>query len=322
MNKSRFMLFFFSGLIILLLTALFNLTVGTEALPFSRVLAVLTGQGEMLENFILFDLRLPRLLIVLFGGMALVLSGSLLQTLMKNDLADPGIIGVNSGAGVGVAIFFLFMPFSAVSVNLMLPLAGVIGGLVTAFLIILLSRNNPQYLILNGIGFSFAMSGLMVVLMSSANREKVDFLAKWLSGSIWGVEWPYVWVMCVMLLLLVPLVFLYGHKLDLLTLDENTIINLGLRAGIWRILFIGVAVVFAAVTVSITGAITFLGLIGPHIARSLVGPKHRFFLPIAMLVGAELFLIADTIAKPLQLPAGIIVSIIGSPYFIYLLFKK
>lgn len=91
MNKSRFMLFFFSGLIILLLTALFNLTVGTEALPFSRVLAVLTGQGEMLENFILFDLRLPRLLIVLFGGMALVLSGSLLQTLMKNDLADPAL---------------------------------------------------------------------------------------------------------------------------------------------------------------------------------------------------------------------------------------
>ncbi|WP_088839314.1 MULTISPECIES: iron ABC transporter permease [unclassified Listeria] len=322
MKKSRFIIIFCTGLILLILTALFNLTVGTEALPFSRVLAVLTGQGEMLENFVLFDLRLPRLLIVLFGGMALVLSGSLLQTLMKNDLADPGIIGVNSGAGVGVAIFFLFMPFGAASINLMLPLAGVIGGLVTALLIIVLSRNNPQYLILNGIGFSFAMSGLMVVLMSSANREKVDFLAKWLSGSIWGVDWPYVWLMLAMLVLFVPLLFLYSHKLDLLTLDENTIINLGLRAGIWRILFIGIAVVFAAVTVSITGAITFLGLIGPHIAKSLVGPKHRFFMPVAMLIGAELFLIADTIAKPFDLPAGIIVSIIGSPYFIYLLFKK
>ncbi|WP_088811056.1 MULTISPECIES: iron ABC transporter permease [Listeria] len=322
MKKSRFIIIFCTGLILLILTALFNLTVGTEALPFSRVLAVLTGQGEMLENFVLFDLRLPRLLIVLFGGMALVLSGSLLQTLMKNDLADPGIIGVNSGAGVGVAIFFLFIPFGAASINLMLPLAGVIGGLVTALLIIVLSRNNPQYLILNGIGFSFAMSGLMVVLMSSANREKVDFLAKWLSGSIWGVDWPYVWLMLAMLVLFVPLLFLYSHKLDLLTLDENTIINLGLRAGIWRILFIGIAVVFAAVTVSITGAITFLGLIGPHIAKSLVGPKHRFFMPVAMLIGAELFLIADTIAKPFDLPAGIIVSIIGSPYFIYLLFKK
>ncbi len=322
MKKSRFAIVFCAGIALLIVTALFNLTIGTDALPISRLFAVLTGQGEMLENFVLFELRLPRLLIVLFGGMALVLSGSLLQTLMKNDLADPGIIGVNSGAGVGVAIFFLFMPFGAASINLMLPLAGVIGGLMTALLIIVLSRNNPKYLILNGIGFSFAMSGLMVVLMSSANREKVDFLAKWLSGSIWGVDWPYVWLMLSVLIIFVPILFLYNHKLDLLTLDENTIINLGLRAGIWRILFIGIAVVFAAVTVSITGAITFLGLIGPHIAKSLVGPKHRFFMPVAMLIGAELFLIADTIAKPFDLPAGIIISIIGSPYFIYLLFKK
>ncbi|WP_239255787.1 FecCD family ABC transporter permease [Listeria ilorinensis] len=308
--------------LLLLGTALVSLMLGTEALSFSRIFSVLTGQGTILENFILFDLRLPRLLIVILAGAALVISGSLLQTLLKNDLADPGIIGINSGAGVGVAIFFLFFAVQAEAFGYLVPLAGCLGGLFTASLIILVSKNRPEALILNGIGFSFALSGLMVLLMSTADQEKVDFLTKWLSGSIWGTDWVYVAILAGMFVILLPFVFYHMRTLDLLTLDEYTTINLGIAVKPWRFIFMVIAVIFAAVTVSITGTITFLGLMGPHIARSIVGPKHRYFLPLAIFIGAELFLFADIIAQRIHLPTGILLSIIGSPYFIYLLLKK
>lgn len=310
------------GIFLLLALILVNLSLGTDALSFSRVLAVLTGNGEMLENFILFDLRMPRLLIVLLAGVCLVLSGSLFQTVLKNDLADPGIIGINSGAGLGIAIFFLFVPFQVESFGAFLPLAGGVGALLTALLILLFSRNQPGSLILNGIGFSFAMSGLMVLLMASADREKVDFLSRWLAGSIWGLDWTFVFILAITLVILVPFILIKNRTLDLLTLDENTALNLGVKVTLWRTLFLICAVLLAAVAVSITGSIAFLGLLGPHIARALVGPRHRLFLPVAMLVGAFLFLLADTIAMRLNLPSGILLSLIGSPYFIYLLFKK
>ncbi|MBC1520412.1 iron ABC transporter permease [Listeria aquatica] len=310
------------GIFLLLALILVNLSLGTDALSFSRVLAVLTGNGEMLENFILFDLRMPRLLIVLLAGVCLVLSGSLFQTVLKNDLADPGIIGINSGAGLGIAIFFLFVPFQVENFGAFLPLAGGVGALLTALLILLFSRNQPGSLILNGIGFSFAMSGLMVLLMASADREKVDFLSRWLAGSIWGLDWIFVFILAITLVILVPFILIKNRTLDLLTLDENTALNLGVKVTLWRTLFLICAVLLAAVAVSITGSIAFLGLLGPHIARALVGPRHRLFLPVAMLVGAFLFLLADTIAMRLNLPSGILLSLIGSPYFIYLLFKK
>ncbi|MGJ8729895.1 FecCD family ABC transporter permease [Listeria aquatica] len=310
------------GIFLLLALILVNLSLGTDALSFSRVLAVLTGNGEMLENFILFDLRMPRLLIVLLAGVCLVLSGSLFQTVLKNDLADPGIIGINSGAGLGIALFFLFVPFQVESFGAFLPLAGGVGALLTALLILLFSRNQPGSLILNGIGFSFAMSGLMVLLMASADREKVDFLSRWLAGSIWGLDWIFVFILAITLVILVPFILIKNRTLDLLTLDENTALNLGVKVTLWRTLFLICAVLLAAVAVSITGSIAFLGLLGPHIARALVGPRHHLFLPVAMLVGAFLFLLADTIAMRLNLPSGILLSLIGSPYFIYLLFKK
>ncbi|EUJ32013.1 transport system permease [Listeria floridensis FSL S10-1187] len=322
MKRLAFKWIFGAGLILLMGLILVNLTLGTDALSFSRVFAVFFGNGEVLENFILFELRLPRLLIVLLAGVSLVLSGSLLQTVLKNDLADPGIIGINSGAGVGIALFFLFVPFQVESFGALLPLAGGIGALITAAFILLFSRRSPGSLILNGIGFAFAMSGLMVLLMSSANREKVDFLAKWLSGSIWGMDWLFVWIFIGLLVLITPILFIFNRTLDLLTLNENTALNLGVRVGMWRVFFLVFAVLLAAVPVSITGSITFLGLIGPHIAKALVGPRHKLFLPVAMIIGAFLFLLADTIAMRLNLPAGILLSLIGSPYFIYLLFKK
>ena len=170
------------------------------------------GQGTFKEEFVLFSFRLPRIIITLLAGMAFALSGAILQGITRNDLADPGIIGINSGAGVAVAIFFLISADRPGSFVYLLPVVGFIGAFLTAVLIYIFSYNQiglqPIRLILAGIGFSFALSGLMIVLISSADRMKVDFIAKWIAGNIWGDDWPFVLALLPWLIVLIPFVFI------------------------------------------------------------------------------------------------------------------
>lgn len=312
------------SLITLLLLACFSISLmaASNAVSFSRILATLVGHGTLMENFIVWDIRLPRLMIVFFAGMALALSGALLQTVIKNDLADPGILGINAGAGAGIAVFFLFAPITLAKQSYLLPVAGCIGAALTAVLILSLSKNKTSAMILNGIGFSFAMSGIMVVLMSSTRQEKVDFLASWLAGSIWGTSWFYATILAGLCLVVIPTILSHSRQLDYLQLSRESIIGLGIPLKRWRLFYISCAVVLAGVAVSITGGISFIGLLGPHIAKNLVGNKHRHFLPMSLLIGAILLVAADGIAQRLSIPAGIIVALIGAPYFMYLLKKN
>lgn len=187
-------------LLLILITAVVGMSWGYSSLSFKRVIPVLFGQGTFKEDFVLFSVRLPRIFITLLAGMALALSGSILQSITRNDLADPGIIGINSGAGVAVAIFFLYFPIEAGTFVYMLPLAAFIGALLTAALIYLFSYSrtkglDPIKMVLVGVGFSMALSGIMIVIISSAERSKVDFIAKWISGNIWGADWPFIWAL-------------------------------------------------------------------------------------------------------------------------------
>jgi len=174
---------------IILITSVIGLGIGYSSLSYDRLIPTLLGQGTFKEEFVLFSIRLPRMIITLLAGMALALSGAILQGVTRNDLADPGIIGINSGAGVAIAIFFLFFPIEAGTFVYMLPLVAFVGALLTSFLIYVFSYSRteglqPVRLVLIGIGFSFALSGVMIVLISSAERTKVDFIAKWLAGNI------------------------------------------------------------------------------------------------------------------------------------------
>ncbi len=213
----------------------------------------------------------------------------------------------------------------------MLPIAAFLGALVTATAIYLFSYDRvqglqPIRLILTGVGFSMALSGIMVILISSTRREKVDFIAKWLAGNIWGTDWIFVYSLLPWLLVLIPLTFYKANKLNLLALNEPVAIGVGVAIEKERIQLLLTAVALAAAAVSVTGGISFIGLMAPHIARALVGPRHQFFLPIALLLGGWLLAFADTIGRniagPDGVPAGIVVALIGAPYFIYLLLKK
>ncbi|MFD2680280.1 FecCD family ABC transporter permease [Bacillus seohaeanensis] len=318
-------------IVLILLTIIIGLGIGYSSVSFDRLIPTVLGQGTFKEEFVLFSIRLPRIIIILLAGMALALSGAILQGITRNDLADPGIIGINSGAGVAIAIFFLFFPIEVGSFVYMLPLVAFVGALVTAGLIYLFSYSKteglqPVKLVLTGVGFSLALSGVMIVLISSAERMKVDFIAKWLSGNIWGTDWPFILALLPWLVILIPFTLYKANRLNLLGLSEQVAIGVGVSIEKERIVLLIAAVALAASAVSVTGGIAFVGLIAPHIAKALVGPRNQLFIPIAILIGGWLLLLADTIGRnlvePAGIPAGIMVSLIGGPYFVYLLLKK
>ncbi len=317
--------------IILLVTAVLSLGLGYSTLGFGRIVPVLMGQGDFKEEFVLYSIRMPRLLITFLAGMALALSGAVLQSITRNDLADPGIIGINSGAGVAIAIFFLFIPVEPGSFAFLMPFVAFLGAFITAILIYLFSRDprtglQPVRLVLVGIGFSMALSGVMIVLISSAEREKVDFIAQWLAGSIWGTDWPFILALLPWLIVLITFVLYKSNRLNILGLGESAAIGLGLNIGKERAVLLLAAVALAAAAVSVTGSIAFIGLMAPHLAKALVGPRHQLFLPVAILLGGWLLLAADTIGRnllePSGIPAGVMAALIGAPYFVYLLMKK
>lgn len=328
-KKQRIILF--SLLTLLLFTAFISAGLGYSSLSFDRLVQTILGNGTFKEEFVLFSIRLPRIIITILAGMALALSGAILQGITRNDLADPGIIGINSGAGVAISLFFLFFPIEPGSFVYLLPAVGFIGALLSAGFIYLLSYNRkeglqPVRLVLTGVGFSMALSGLMIVLISSAESQKVDFISKWIAGNIWGADWPFIFALLPWLIILIPFTLYKANKLNLLGLSEPVAVGVGVSIEKERIVLLLAAVALAASAVSVTGGIAFIGLMAPHIAKSLVGPRHQLFVPIALLIGGWLLLFADTIGRniiePNGIPAGVMVALIGAPYFMYLLWKK
>ncbi|ANU26964.1 FecCD family ABC transporter permease [Planococcus versutus] len=318
-------------LALILLTAITSIGLGYSPISYDRLMPAILGEGTFKEEFILFSIRLPRILITLLAGMALALSGAILQSVTRNDLADPGIIGINSGAGVAISVFFLFVPVEAGAFAYLLPIVAFAGALLTAVLIYIFSYSRstglqPIRLVLVGIGFSMALSGVMIVLISSAEPEKVDFIANWLAGSIWGADWPFIVAIVPWLLVLIPFTLYKANRMNVLSLSDPVAIGIGVSLEKERLVLLLAAVALAASAVSVTGGIAFIGLMAPHIAKAIVGPRHQLFLPLAILIGGWLLLLADTIGRnllePSGIPAGIMAALIGAPYFIYLLLRK
>jgi len=317
--------------LLIFITMVIGMGMGYSAIPYSRLLPTFLGDGTFKEEFIIFSIRLPRMIITFLAGMALALSGAILQGITRNDMAEPGILGFNAGAGVAITVFFLYMPIEAGSFVYVIPIVGFFGALLTAGIIYLFSYKKntglqPVRLVLVGIGFSMALSGIMIVLISSAERVKVDFIAKWLAGSIWGTDWPFIWAFLPWLIILIPFTLYKANLLNILSLNEPVAIGVGVSLEKERVILLLSAVALAASAVSITGGIAFIGLMAPHMAKSLIGPRNQLFLPIAILIGGLLLLVADTIGRnlvePEGIPAGIIVALIGGPYFVYLILKK
>lgn len=320
---------FISTILIIILFAIItvSMTVGDFKMSPLQFLKTLFGMGNETDTMVLYEFRMPRLLVTILCGTALSLSGALLQSITKNPLADPGIIGINAGSGFFIALLMIFMPVDSSNFVYVLPLFSLIGGLITAATVFLLSSSkrglNPMQMILIGVGLSTALSGAMIMMTSTFNKEDVEFISKWLGGNIWGDTWPFVWMIITVLIITIPILLLKLDILNILNTHEHISTGLGIRINRERSVILIISVMLCASAVSICGSIAFVGLIAPHIARQLVGPRHQVFIPITILLGAILLSFADTLGRlliePAGMPAGIIVSIIGAPYFLYLM---
>ncbi|WP_229754370.1 FecCD family ABC transporter permease [Fictibacillus barbaricus] len=318
---------------IFLLIAVFIISVATgfASLTPSELFRTILGQGTPRENLILFEFRLPRIVVAILAGMGLAVSGAILQSITKNPLSDPGILGINAGAGLMVVVYIMFFTVETSSSLYVLPLFALAGGMVTAFVIYIMSYIKgegvePTRLVLVGVGLAAALYGATLTLSTRLEMEDYSFMANWMAGRIWGDDWTFVLSLLPWILILIPLTLFKSNVLNTLNLHENVSIGVGVNAGRERIVLIMIAVALASASVAVSGGIAFVGLMAPHIARSLVGPRHQAFLPVAALIGAILLLTADTIGRvildPSGIPAGIIVTIIGAPYFMYLLARK
>lgn len=318
-------------LILLILSFVTSMNTGYTKLTPRDTLRTLFGGGSHKENLILFKFRLPRIVVSILVGMGLALSGCIIQGISRNPLADPGLLGINAGAGLMVILYVMFFDAKSFLSVFALPFLALIGAGITAILIYLLAYKKgegvaPLRLILTGIAIQAGITALTTVLVMTLNDTQFDFVANWQAGSIWASNWKFVITLLPWILILVPYAMIKSRKLDVLSLGDELAYGLGTDVEKERMLLLGVAVALAASSVSVSGSIGFVGLIAPHLARRLVGPKHQILLPISALVGAVLVSISDTIARlivqPLEIPTGIVVAIVGAPYFLYLLSRN
>ncbi|NOH69119.1 iron ABC transporter permease [Vibrio rotiferianus] len=323
---------------ILAFIAVASITVGPMNISFSDSLRSLTGAGSDLAphiQLVINEIRLPRTILCMFIGAILAICGVVMQGLFRNPLAEPGIIGVSAGAALGGAFaIVVFADFSQNYPTLMnlaaLPFFAFLGGAITTVLVYWLGTNkfgtSVTIMLLAGVAIS-ALSGAAIGFMNFiADDQMLRDLTLWSMGSLAGANWSGIGLAAVTL---ISLMFWFQKKamsLNALLLGESEAKHLGVPVQKLKRQLILLSAVGVGITVSICGAIGFIGLVIPHLGRMLAGPDHRTLLPISALMGALLLTAADMFARvavaPAELPVGIVTALIGAPFFIYLLFQQ
>ena len=273
---------------------------------------------------IIYDLRFPRILIAILAGGATAVSGVMLQAVMKNPLADPGIIGVSSGASLVAVLVVVFFP----AMYFFVPMFAFIGGIVAFGLVYALSYKDglsPVRIILVGVALNAFFTGLMSAF-NAGTGSQISSVTSIVSSNISMKTWDDFNMLAIYVAVGFVLSMLVSESCNLLALDDKTIRSLGVNVDKVRLLVSLVGVMLASVSTAIVGPISFLGLIVPHIARILVGSNHKVLLPYAMVLGALVLLVADTLGRvvvaPYEISSTVVMSVIGGPFFIALLRRQ
>jgi iron complex transport system permease protein len=317
------------GMTLFIALALMIWNVGTGDYPIApldvikTVLRMETGNADY--HFVVNVLRLPRAIVAFVVGVMLALAGAVMQTLTRNPLASPDITGVTAGASMGAVLMILVWPNARSSA---LPLAALGGGALVALVIYLLAwrqGDSPMRLILVGIGLGAMLSALQSILMLRADIEQLQRALYWLTGSIYARTWEHLYALLPWFLVLVPVVLLAARELNALHLGDEVAQGVGVAVTWQRGLLLLASVGLTGAAISQVGTLGFVGLMAPHLARQLVGPAHEGALVVTGLVGGLLVLAADfmgrTLFAPIEVPAGIIIALIGAPFFIFLLWR-
>jgi iron complex transport system permease protein len=278
-------------------------------------------------RLVVHTFRLPRIVLAFLVGAALAASGTIMQGVTRNPLADPYLLGVSGGASLAAVALIVWIKGVAIA---WLPWGAFGGAVITAILIFVLARKNgsstPLRLILIGIALEAVIGSITNVMMLFGNINDVQQAYIWLVGSVYGRNWEHVQILGGWLLIFLPAAILLGRQLNTLNLGDDTAKGLGLRVEWQRGLLMMISVALAAAAVSVAGTIGFVGLVAPHITRRLVGPSHEGLLPVSALFGGALLVLADLIGRwaiaPSELPVGVVTAMIGAPYFMYLLYRS
>lgn len=311
--------------ILLIFAVMLGILFGSVSLTFSDILDVLTGKDKTSTAYVLITtVRVPRVLGGLFAGIGLSCAGVILQSVMNNSLASPNTIGVNSGSGFAVMLAMIFFPANSFYV----PVFAFLGALLTTLAIFLLaaaSDSSRTTIILAGITVSsFLNAGINTVKL--LDTDITVNLTSFLIGTLSGLTLNKILLPCICISAAFLVSLFFAKPLNILALGDDIAHSLGLRVSLTRFLLLVLSSVLAGCVVSYAGLLSFIGLIVPHICRRLFGNDAGFLLPCSALLGATFVILCDllgrVIVSPFELPAGIIMSFIGGPFFLYLLLKK
>ena len=312
------------GLIIvmLLFLSVSSIFLGASELTMGQIWQNLYQGFSGEKDFIVWQHRLPRTILAILVGASLGLSGSLVQGVIRNPLASPDLMGISAGAGFCATLLLVMIPTAP---TWWLSVAALLGGLLAFCIIMLLaqvSQPTPARLALIGVAISaFLASGINFLLV--IYPVEINTAMIWLTGSLWGRSWQHIPMLTVIFTVLMAVSMYLAWRLDVLGLGEQTAYHLGVSVKPLEFITLLTAVVIASLAVSVAGTVSFIGLLAPHIARLLFGHQHRILLPASALIGAIILVTADLLARslfaPIELPAGVLTSVIGAPYFIFLL---
>lgn len=311
-------------IILICIASLVALTVGSAGYGIEDIINTLFYDLEGPVRVVVFNLRLPRLILALIVGASLSVSGALLQSVMRNPLADPGTIGVSAGAGTAAITILLLFPALTGSV----PLFAFVGATLTCLLIYSMAWKggvDPIRIILSGVAVNSVL-GAYNSMLQLMNSDSLQGVLAFMNGSLSGRSWGQVEIAAVYGLIGLTLGFACIKHANILLLGDEMAKSLGVNVNMMRIVLSAVAAFLAAATVSIVGMIGFVGLVVPHIARMLVGSDYKALLPVCTLLGALVLLVADTVGRTLipgmEIPVGIVMAVTGGPFFLYMLRRK
>ena len=311
-------------LILLGLCSVLSLAVGSAGYSIQEILKALFSQEDSPVKTIVLNLRLPRIILAILIGSSLSAAGALLQSVMRNPLADPGTIGVSAGAGTAATTILLIFPQLSASV----PLFAFGGAALACVLIYTMAWKggvDPTRIILSGVAINSVL-GAYNSLLQLMNSDSLEGVLAFMNGSLSGRGWHQVQIAACYASVGLVMAFLCIKSANALQLGEEMAKSLGVKVSLNRVLLSAVAAFLAAATVSVAGMIGFGGLVVPHIARLLVGSDYKVMMPVSVVLGAVVLLAADTVGRTvvpgMEIPVGIVMAVCGGPFFLYLLRKK
>ena len=321
--KIKLILYFTTIIFLLIIVSIFSLSRGSVFIPNNEIWLAIFQKGDQINQTIIWELRLPRLIASLLVGSSLGMSGALLQGMLRNGLASPYLLGISAGSGLVIVFFISFN-----LIQTFIPFAAWIGAILTTLIVFVLSKDGNKIvverLVLGGVAISSLFGAIQATLLLNAEDGRIQAALNWLIGSLNARGWQEIKFTALPILIALFIgLFLY-RQLNLLSLGDELSVSLGTSLFRSRCLIGAIATLLAACAVSIGGLIGFIGLIVPHFSRLLIGNDFKYILPFSALIGALTLSSADLISRlgPIEIPVGIVTALLGAPVFMFILYNR